>query len=89
MAIEGRKSANTSRTAFKLLNGRGSVRSARHEGGKSDSTSYQAGKNIGRGKKPTKTEIDMVFKDNPSAVRVYEGQGFSRQKIYNILKGLD
>ncbi len=79
-----------SSTEAKLSMGRSFQRVAPdHIGERSMPTEWEASKRLERGRPqqgPTKMEMEIVFKENPSDVRTYKAAGMADTEIYDLLK---
>ena len=66
-------------------------RRAEHTGPVANPTEWEASRRLARGNfsgnTPTKNEINLSIKDNPSDWKIYKDLGWSDQQIYDTLSG--
>ncbi len=74
-----------SRAAVKEEMGRGSIRSVKHLGQRSDQTAFAAERSIS-GKPVSDYEKKLLFDENPKSVLTYRAAKMSDDDIYEILK---
>ncbi len=66
--------------------GRGVLRPKNHQGQHGNPTlAAVLSRDTGRDKGPTKLEIDILFRDNPTTVSAYRKAGLTDDQIYEIL----
>lgn len=59
-----------------------------HQGQRSDPTAYEALRQAaGKGNQnpPNELEMELLFKDNPKQVKIFQAAGLSNKQIYELL----